>query len=444
MKLQESLSRLTESISSGLSQSMLNLRREDVGWSVMSGSSDGDNLMTLQVIQQHSERAKHLAALNPLVKRGITVRNAYMFTDGAIVTGPTTATKERNYEEALSMLARVRDEATFITSGTVIYLAHKGRRELSPVSLDRVSAVARSAEARGLNDIYAIKIAPLETGEPPQWYVVDGKDWREVAVDGDPTVTSREYRVVYECVNRADDETYGKPDLMGALYYAQAYKEYLESAYIMAKALARIAYKVTSANARQQRAVSSKMSGTAGVGDTASLGFGQDLEAVSKSGAGIDFSAASPLASMISAALDIPLSVLLTDGSAGGRQGAEAALEDPTFKTFDLRREVHANLIRKLGKAIGEDWEFKYGSINNDQIHRRIQSIVLALENGLLWPEEARSAVQQVLRVQESKPTSEMPPKPATETIDVEDERSTGVGPLSDGTNDHRDNGTEA
>ena len=445
MKLKESLARINNTFTTGVSAALMNLRREDTGWSsLFSSGSDGDPI-PLAVIQSHATRAKHLAALNPLVKRGITVRCAYMFTDGAGVTGAASATAKRNYDEALSSLARARDEATFITTGTVLYLANRKAREVSPVSLRRVVGVARDPEARGANDIYAFQIEPLGEGKS-QWYIVDGKEWK--AVPG-PIGTNKELRVVYETVNRADDEIFGKPDLMGALYYAQAYKEYLESAYIMAKALARIAYKINSVNARQQMAVNSKMSGAGRVGDTAMLGSGQELQAVSKSGAGIDFSAASPLASMISASLDVPLSVLLTDGSAGGRQGAEAALEDPTFKTFDLRREVHASLIRKLGEAVGEPWEFNFGAINNDQIHRRIQSIILAFEQGLLWDVEARSAIQQVLRTQVQKTVEDMPPArvdepPMLEPKDEQDKRSTGVGPLSDGTNDNRVNGTDA
>ena len=439
MKLKESLARINDTFTSGVSSALVNLRREDAGWSALFSGGKDDDYISLNVIQAHAKRAKQLAALNPLVKRGITVRNAYMFTDGAEVVGASSATAKRNYNEALSMLARARDEATFITTGTVVYLANRQTREVSPVAFDRVTGIAREDGARGVNDIYAFQLEPLEEGEP-KWYVVDGKEWKKIP---GPVATDKIYRVVYECVNRADNEIYGKPDLMGALYYAQAYKEYLESAYVMAKALSRIAYKVSSVNARQQAAVSGKMSGAGRVGDTAMLGAGQELQAVSKSGAGIDFSAASPLASMISASLDVPLSVLLTDGSAGGRQGAETALEDPTFKTFDLRREIHANLIRKLGEAVGESWEFKYGAINNDQTHRRVQSIVLAFEQGLLWDTEARSAIQQVLRTQETKAFDDMPP-PKVEEQPLEDERSTGVGPLSDGTNDNRPNGTDA
>ena len=151
-------------------------------------------------------------------------------------------------------------------------------------------------------------------------------------------------------------------------------------------------------NANQQKAVTARMAGM-GVGGTASIGAGQDIQAITKAGAGVDFSAGTPLAAMVSAALDIPLSVLLTDGSAGGRQGAETALEDPTFKALELRRQLHIDMLNEVAQALGIKVTIEYGSINNDQTHRRIQSLTLAYQNGALHQVEMRSGVLQLLKI---------------------------------------------
>ena len=143
---------------------------------------------------------------------------------------------------------------------------------------------------------------------------------------------------------------------------------------------------------------------------------------------------------MVSAALDIPLSVLLTDGSAGGRQGAETALEDPTFKALELRRQLHIDMLNEVALALGIKISVEYGSINNDQTHRRIQSLTLAYQNGALHRVEMRSGVLQLLKIAGSLPLEDLPELPSedegkedstsTKSDDeTKDGRATGVGP---------------
>nr|DAD88346.1 MAG TPA: portal [Siphoviridae sp. ctLfk13] len=436
------------------SRSLASLRQEDIGWLPLSAVEGADSLITLDVIRDHSARARRLATLNPIVKRGLVVRNAYMWGDPVVYkgsTGPSRKVIEENTKACFSVQARVRDEQSFNTDGCVIYLVDKATKTVSPVPLMRLAGVATD-DATG--DVVAVLINPVVSGEP-QWYML----WDRVGVK----ITKSNYKVnkrltvVYATVNRLAAEQYGKPDLMSAMSYAQKYKEHLEVAHLMEKSLAKLAFKATSVNSKQQQAVQQRMAGP-GVGATANIGAGQDIQAINKAGAGIDFSAGTPLAAMVSAALDIPLSVLLTDGSAGGRQGAETALEDPTFKALELRRQLHIDMLNEIAAALGIKVSIEYGSINNDQTHRRIQSLTLAYQNGALHQIEMRSGVLQLLKIAGSLPLEDLPALPdegenedegeedstTTKSDDAEDGRATGVGPMSDGTNDNRDRGTDA
>lgn len=433
------------------SDSLARLKREDVGWLPLSAVEGPDSLITLDVIRDHSARARRLATLNPIVKRGLVVRNAYMWGDPVVYkgsTGPSRKVIEENTEACFSVQARVRDEQSFNTDGCVIYLIDKATKTVTPVPLMRLAGVATD-DATG--NVVALLINPVVSGEP-QWYML----WNRVGVK----ITKSNYKVnkrltaVYATVNRLAAEQYGKPDLMSAMSYAQKYKEHLEVAHLMEKSLAKLAFKATSVNAKQQQAVMARMPGP-GIGGTASIGAGQDIQAINKAGAGVDFSAGTPLAAMVSAALDIPLSVLLTDGSAGGRQGAETALEDPTFKALELRRQLHIDMLNEIALALGIKVSIEYGSINNDQTHRRIQSLTLAYQNGALHQVEMRSGVLQLLKIAGSLPLEDLPELPSENEADGEDDstaaktddedgRATGVGPMSDGTNDNRDRGTDA
>lgn len=434
------------------SQSLARLRQEDIGWLPLSAVEGADSLITLDVIRDHSARARRLATLNPIVKRGLVVRNAYMWGDPVVykgMTGPSRKVIDENSKACFSVQARVRDEQSFNTDGCVIYLVDKATKTVSPVPLMRLAGVATD-DATG--DVVALLINPVENGQP-QWYML----WDRVGVKINSTnyKVNRRLTAVYGTVNRLAAEHYGKPDLMSAMSYAQRYKEHLEIAHLMEKSLAKLAFKATGVNSRQQQAVQQRMP-EPGIGGTASIGAGQDIQAINKAGAGVDFSAGTPLAAMVSAALDIPLSVLLTDGSAGGRQGAETALEDPTFKALELRRQLHIDMLNEIALALGIKVQIEYGSINNDQTHRRIQSLTLAYQNGALHQIEMRSGVLQLLKIAGSLPLEDLPELPSeeddegeedsttTKSDDAEDGRATGVGPLSDGTNDNRDRGTDA
>lgn len=430
------------------SQSLARLRQEDIGWLPLSAVEGADSMITLDVIRDHSARARRLATLNPIVKRGLVVRNAYMWGDPVVYKGMTRPSRkviDENSKACFSVQARVRDEQSFNTDGCVIYLIDKATKTVSPVPLMRLAGVATD-DVTG--DVVALLINPVENGQP-QWYML--WDRAGVKINATNYKVNRRLTAVYTTVNRLAAEHYGKPDLMSAMSYAQRYKEHLEIAHLMEKSLAKLAFKATSVNAKQQQAVMARMPGP-GIGGTASIGAGQDIQAINKAGAGVDFSAGTPLAAMVSAALDIPLSVLLTDGSAGGRQGAETALEDPTFKALELRRQLHIDMLNEIALALGIKVQIEYGSINNDQTHRRIQSLTLAYQNGALHQIEMRSGVLQLLKIAGSLPLEDLPELPSedegeensTTTKSDEDGRATGVGPMSDGTNDNRDRGTDA
>jgi hypothetical protein len=427
--------------------------KEDVGWYDPSGRAS--DLVPLSVIKEHSIRSRRLATYNTIVKRGINIRNAYMWTDVPEPRKIAKRAKERLDAVLLGREARVRDEAAFNTDGMVIYRVSPGGN-VAPVPITRVQGIARAEDALEEADTHALLITPVPLEDPsratlpdPEWVILDGKPRVDV-VDQGGYRTNKTDVLVTATVNRLAGEQWGKPDLMGAVYWAQAYKEYLEAGHVLAKALARVAFKVKSTTTAQQQAVIDKMSTLQGTGATASLGADQDLLAVSKAGAGIEFSAGTPLAAMVAAALDVPLSVLLTDGSAGGRQGAETALEEPTFKALELRRQVHKDLVKRVLRAAGFKTEVDLAPLSNDLIQRWGQVVTLGLQNGILHRVEARELFLRRFAPVNAKPVSSLPdwedlsaPQPQLGSGEEEDQGredgNTGVGPLSDGTNSSRD-----
>ncbi|MEU4574838.1 hypothetical protein [Nonomuraea sp. NPDC023979] len=139
------------------------------------------------------------------------------------------------------------------------------------------------------------------------------------------------------------------PDSYSAVDWARAYKDFLTDWATLIKALSRFAWRLTSKGSKQSQAraklaaapSTDRYSGEPQrAGATALLTPEMALEAVPKSGATIDSESGRPLAAMVAAALDVPVTMLLGDpGTTGARATAET-LDTPTERSMELRRSV--------------------------------------------------------------------------------------------------------
>lgn len=450
-RLDEEQERLKEAVQgTGLAA----LRAEDKGWRLISGGMYDRDEIDLDVLLEHAADARALRAMNPLVKRGVVVRNAYIWKDE--ITYPDSANSlinnPINQREFFSQEAREELEAAYCTDGQYFLLLDRGKREIRRIPLREITGVIvnpdhddeiwyyRRTYTRTRTATDGTGVTEKETVETyyPSIHLGDRRPLKVEKIGDVPIDHSKV--IEHSKVNSATGWRYGVPDLLGAVYWARAYKEALEADYTLKKALARFAFKISNQSSRGGRAVAAKLAQPAPrseAGSTVTLGAGQDLQAINKSGSSVDFSGSSPLAGMVAAALDVPLSVILTDGSAGGRQGAEAALEDPTIKTMNRRRRTHLDSRRRVLKYFGIRGEITWHDLDGDLVHRRLQSIQLADSMGVLHPEETRAEALNALSVVTDKAVGDIPEKYTKK--EEKPEFGDGPGPLSDGTNDSRD-----
>lgn len=142
-----------------------------------------------------------------------------------------------------------------------------------------------------------------------------------------------------------------------AIDWAQAYKSFLEDWAILIKALSRFAYRLTSKGSKQAQAKARMAAAPATdrytgepqrAGATAIMTPDMMLEAIPKTGATIDSESGRPLAAMVAAALDVPVTMLLGDpGTTGARATAET-LDTPTERTMELRREEWTETLQAI------------------------------------------------------------------------------------------------
>lgn len=434
------------------------LALEDIGWRPLMGVSDGANSFTLDALHHASELCRAVATVNPLVERGLKVRTGYIWGSGVTVTPtefisgpgrPRTVNLEpelpEGVEETLtSTLAQLELESTAATDGNLFFLvdrrtkdvqripfeeitegvSQRGNRERllyirrtwndwdleldfdSAVDLDPITNP--KASARGRTWLRADREGSVNRAQfafRDVWYPTQaglrmvGRGRGSTQIAGDPVDHSKV--IVHVPFNRLTGWRWGIPDVLPAVWWTKAYKEYLENCATLTKAYARFAWKVTSDRSRSVRRTAAAMAqaprvdpatgSPLNVGASAVLGAGQDLAAVGGN-TKVDFDAGRPLAAMIAAALDVPLPALTEDPSISNNAAA-TSLDTSTVLVMQARQKVMDEMYKTVFRILGLKVRLRWPDISEEPIHRRLQALDIAIRLGLISADEARAMV---------------------------------------------------
>lgn len=360
------------------------LAAEDRGWARL--SADGEAVIDRASIMQVSAVARINVAADPLIKRGVNLRVAYLGTpsvsapssdDGQDVNAVVQAFWDdpENAETFTSVLAGAERERAFNTDGNV-FLAlptdpRSGRVRVRIIPQSQITDIITDPEDAATPWLYkrvysAKRVTQDRLGSTST--VTESRTVFHPDVNFRPATRARtidghdvrwDQPVVHTAVNRPSNSRWGVPDVLAALPWAAGYKDFLEDWAKLHKALATVAFRATAKTRRgaaqvRERFATAPTDGN-GVGQVAVTGEGQTFEAVNKSGATIDAGSSKPLAGMVAAALDVPVTMLLTDPGVTGARATAETLDRPLELERLLRRAVHADLIRTvLGHVIRE------------------------------------------------------------------------------------------
>ncbi|HET7398982.1 MAG TPA: hypothetical protein VFJ94_10715 [Intrasporangium sp.] len=424
---------------------------DEAGWTKI--GSDDAALLSREELRKAANLARVMSVADPLISRAVNLRVAYVWGRGVTIQ----ARQEDGAEQDLNAVVQAflddpSNQATF-TSG-------QAREELerrlatggqafhalvtSPLS-GRVQV--RVIPAREVDEIIC---NPEDSAEP--WFYKRTYTRTMVEAGYAGTRTRRETRTVYypavgywpkvrpstvdgrpvewdkpvlhTVVNRPEDSQWGIGDVYAALPWARGYKEFLEDWAKLVKALSRFAFRATAKNRAGAAAVRSRLSaapvtGDGSVGGTVVTGEGQAFEAIGKSGATIDSQSGRPLAAMVAAATDVPVTMLLADPGVTGARATAETLDEPLRLIIEMRRDLHADLIRKvLGYVIDQAVKAPQGPlkgrITRDPVTGR-EVVALAGEQDrgidVVWPDLSKDSLETLVKaIVEADGTEILPP----------------------------------
>lgn len=420
-----------ERLEEALYDARAQLAAEDVGWTKLLSDPSG---LSRTKLQASATQARVMAIHDPLIRRAISLRLAYVWGLGVNVSASSGEDDELpGGQDVNAVIQEFWDDQaeTFsgpqaceergralMTDGNVFLSLPtdpgSGRVQVRKIPDSQISDILTDPEDADTPWFYkrtfsmtalqaavtrgatgAVTTTITRTEERTVYYPALGYRPRQRvrSIDGHPVHWDNP--VIHVAVNRPEGSKWGTPDLLAALPWARGYKGYLEDWSRYMKALSSIAFHA-SARTRAGAALTRTALTTAaeGAGSSVVLPEGSKLEAVGKTGATIDSGSGRPLAAMVAAATDLPVTMLLGDPGVTGARATAETLDRPLELVTRTRRTVEGSLItRVLNYVVEQSVKAAAGELSGTvRIHPVTGREIIELTGGQLpgvdvdWP----------------------------------------------------------
>lgn len=313
---------------------------EDQGWKNIFALSEGsqEEGLRLEDVKRVAELLAPKVAAASLEKRAVDLHSGFVWGKGCHIDGtekPKTAgapTKVRkfyidrgNQEALFGDAAREELQKERFISGNVLVTVNPktGKanripfRQVIDVKVDRdfpenIIAYKREWDTQdGTKDSVKQK-----------WYYTarfDGERKTSFTEEGGKTVPVAVGETIVDLrANRQVGHILGVPDGLPGMFWAEAYGRIMKYGETVQESMAKILFKVTSPTKKGAQSAGVKIANFGDHGGTASMGNGQELQAIATAGKGYDFASARPVGGMAASAWNVSLMDLLNDSSAAG------------------------------------------------------------------------------------------------------------------------------
>lgn len=357
------------------------LAAEDRGWSA-GFDLNGVTPIRREEIEKRARQARVMAFADPLIRRGLALRTGYVWGGGVTIAADQDEDAAQDVNAVVQAFLDDPSNKASLTSGQA---REELERRLGTDGNDFTALITNPVTGRvqvrniPWSQILDVIADPEDAATP--WFYL--RQWTTTAVEAGyvGTRTRRETRRAYypalgfrptlrpveiggvpiewdkpllhTTVNRPDGSVWGIGDVFAALPWALGYKQFLEDWARYMRSLSSIAWKVTAkskpgAAAIRERIASAPASIDGGIGQVAVTSDSQNLSAISKSGATLDSESGRPLAAMCAAAMDVPVTMLLSDPGVTGARATAETLDRPTEDAANARRATHTSRLAAI------------------------------------------------------------------------------------------------
>lgn len=436
-----------------LAESFADLERSlsQPGWQLMSAQFEQE--FTPEGLRQIRAICRLFGVKNALIKRALSLRCAYVWGKGVEITARANG-KQNDEQDVQAVIdqflndpgnqraftggaARERLERCLGTDGE-FYIAlftrpDTGEVQVRVVGADEIADVICNPEDRSEPWYYRrlwvqrtltadgqVRDEPREQFHPALGYKPKGrpKTFGRIPVAWDAPV-------LHVKVNDLEGWQRGLPDAYAAIDWALAYKVFLEDWARLVKSLSRFAWRLTAkgatrAQARTKLAEAPPRDASGQPNDVGAVAMtppDQAFEAIPKSGATVDSESGKPLAAMIAAALDVPLTMLLSDPGQTGARAVAETLDKPIELAMGQRRDLWAGVHRTiLGYAVTEAVRAQDGLLKGTVVTDRYGRETLLLDGktdpmvDIDWPDLDAKSADTVKAVVDASSTGVLPP----------------------------------
>lgn len=400
------------------------LALDDVGYRTI-GDEYAEAEISLDTVRNSAKSTRSLLVLNPIAKRGVAVRTAYIWGGGVEFKGLDAKgafyKRSTNQKYLLTPQAWGEMEACLATDGNFFLLVDKGAVRTANADKAKVSRIPMNqikgtvSDPDNAEDIWFYKREwntvinsaaqdATTTKENIAYYPAidyDESNGRPRQIRGEKVIWNA--AIAHNAVNKQTGWRWGVGDLTAVIFWLGAHKKFLEMSAQLVQAYSRFAFKATqptraginatAAKVAAQPAVNPYTGQPSDVGGTAVLSGGANLQAIGRTGGSVDFKAGTPLAGYVAAGLEIPLTELLSDATDANRSSAET-LNNATNKAMVARQEQHKRFFEAIFAYLGiEGVTVNFPPIESEPIWRLIQALAGAIPLNMLSAKEMRALI---------------------------------------------------
>lgn len=349
-----------------LEESLASIRREDVGWSKLTGTAG--ELVSRTDLGAKADTLRGLTIANPLLRRALGVRIGYVWGAGVTISAAEQdggqdvdsvvqgfLSDERNSAACFGAQAREDAEADLFSDGNH-FRAHfvnpmTGHVQVRPIPFTEITEIRTAPGDRYTPHYYLRQWTEsgygLRATQHKAWYpdVRHQPLTRIKSLDGDPVLWPGEIggaSVLHVASRPAGrGSRWGIPDSFAAAPFAMRYEGFLSDWLTFVKALSKVAWQIVdpSGKSQQMRAAAQQLAALPGAGGVVATGTGE-LKAPNVSGATVDADSGRPIVSLVAAALDLPVTMLTADPGTTGARAVAETLDKPTKDAMRARQRL--------------------------------------------------------------------------------------------------------